>query len=515
MQQQRDQANGSQITTIPMNDAPAMRGRGVQKTDDILQAAAQIRARARRSTSRSRERVKEAAIFCGETPTESVLGDSNHNDEQAENTDHLSMCSEKKRSILNPHGFEDGPTPVRMERRSQSRERRRSNSRSSRNNIRGRDNADEQEAPVIGKRDVGDRARRGSRVRDRDRENNSNNSGMAYMSNENQQTTAEELLSRRREMRQKIAQRQSNVTSRRMEHRRGGSAGNGDDQISLKEEVLEGWTRQNDAGSTSRRSRGRMEERGRPRGRSRSAVRDGLSKIRSASLNAFKKKGEKAIGGLDLGDEEVRTVDSGSKRSTRSSSSFKRFMSKGKPRSLSRSRRKSPTNIISDGVRRGRGGGGGGGGGDGWNARSETFLNETVGATNEDHHRTNSCEERGADWDDARSAAGRSEKSSSSSRLGMLKKSLTKKKRSKGGLVRSLSRGSFRTSGEGNDMGGFTYEERWLSDHGQDIMRSTNNAPSTPAWLAEEIGSVRSMSSGKPRGEGTRRGGSSNNFHGF
>merc|ERR1712216_923011 len=100
-------------------------------------------------------------------------------------------------------------------------------------------------------------------------------------------------------------------------------------------------------------------------------------------------------------------------------------MSKGKPRSLSRSRRKSPTNIISDGVRRGRGGGGGG---DGWNARSETFLNETVGATNEDHHRTNSCEERGADWDDARSAAGRSEKSSSSSRLGMLKKSLTKKK---------------------------------------------------------------------------------------
>jgi len=463
MQQQQnaaarqEQGEDGHTFTLPMNDVvSSSRGRE-RGTDDILQAAAQIRARARRSTSRSRERVKDASTFCGEPPID------NYNEVECD--DHLSLASEKRRSILNPHGLEGQSGPLAMERRSQSRENRRSQS-GGRSRMHGADFNNDQEAHIVGER------KGVSRGRNRDREN------LGSASMQNQQTTAEELLSRRREMRQKIAKRQSNVQSR-MDHRRSGSGGPSeqaaDDHLSLKDEVLEGWPRvsNSDAGSTSRRSR-RVEGRSERRGRSRSAVRDSFSKIRSASLNAFRKKGDK---GIDL-EDETQTIDT-SKRST---SSFKRLLSMGKPRSLSRSRHLQNTNE-----------GEGYGDADVWAAKSETFAMDNTMDNNGRGNYTSNYEEGYVELDARSAAKSESFVKQSSSRLGIFKKSLSKKKQSKaGGVVRSLSRGSFRE----DDHSSFPYIERW--EDSRSVARSETLAMNKPtaAW---EIGSIRSASSGKPR----------------
>lgn len=438
-QMMRQEGRGRHIGTfeIPMNDMPT-RGRD-GRTDDILQAAAQIRARARRSTSRSRERVKEAAIFCGESlPVEDdtneggqfLLEDGCQQGQQLLLQDgrqqQRSQSAEKKRSILNPHGLEDQPRPLAIERRSQSRERRKKSSRGRRRSTR-------------------------------------ENGGLGQ---QQQQTTAEELLSRRREMRQKIAERQSNAQSR-IEHRRTSSGGRGRGELTDNDNDSLGWTRtqSTDIGSVaSRRSsrRGRetddKSERSSRRGRSRSAVRDGLSKIRSASLNAFRNKKEI---GIDLDDEENYTVDTG-KRST---SSFKRMLSKGKskPRSLSGPRKE-------------------------WGGISEPNI---------DRHGMsfNTSYEQGFESDLATTKSESfTRQSSSSSRFGMFKKSLSKKKPKGGGMVRSLSRGNFRDS---DLQSAATFTEKWEERSGTS---RSEMFPNVAAWeLSGSSQSMRSASSGRQR----------------
>ena len=436
-QQEQEGGRGRQIGTfeIPMNDMPT-RGRD-GRTDDILQAAAKIRARARRSTSRSRERVKEAAIFCGESlPVEDdtneggqlLLEDGRQQSKQFLLQDgrqeQRSRSEEKRRSILNPHGLEDQPRPLPVERRSQSRERRKKSSRGRRRSTR-------------------------------------ENGGLGQ---QQQQTSAEELLIRRREMRQKIAERQSNAQSR-IEHRRTSSGGRGREGLADDDNDSLGWTRtqSTDIGSVaSRRSsrRGREAddkgERSSRRGRSRSAVRDGLSKIRSASLNAFRNKKEI---GIDLDDEENYTVDTG-KRST---SSFKRMLSKkgkSKPRSLSGTRKE-------------------------WGGISEPNI---------EHGIFNTSYGQGFESDLATTKSESFARQSSSSRFGMLKKSLTKKKPKGGGMVRSLSRGNFRDS---DLQSAATFTEKWEERSGTS---RSEMFPNVSAWeFSGSSQSMRSASSGRQR----------------
>ncbi len=276
--------------TLPMNDVVTTRGREEMCMDDILKAAAQVRARARRSASRSRERVKEAATFCGEALSENTDYEGQSEDDQT------SMSSERRRSILNPHGLKDQPRPPAIERRSQSRERKRNTSGDSK-------------LPA------------GESRTDR---NANGDKDLGYM----QLSTAEELLSRRREMRQKIKERQSNV----------------------KEQVLEESTsrpsRRAEETNEQRRGRSTLSPSWRAdktnetrRGRSRSAVRDGLSKIRSASLRALRKNDK----GTD-GEDDSKTIDSG----RQSTYSFKSLLSIGSRRSLSRGRNKSQRGIGVD-----------------------------------------------------------------------------------------------------------------------------------------------------------------------
>ncbi|KAL3811197.1 hypothetical protein ACHAXA_004499 [Cyclostephanos tholiformis] len=110
-----------QTYTLPMNDVMPTRvmptrGREEMCMEDILSTAAEVRARARRSASRSRERVKEAATFCGEAPPENIDYKRQYEDNQ------ISLPYEVRRSILNPHGLKDQPRSPAVERRSHSRE---------------------------------------------------------------------------------------------------------------------------------------------------------------------------------------------------------------------------------------------------------------------------------------------------------------------------------------------------------------------------------------------------------
>ena len=271
--------DGHDIFEMPMNDTAAgaaasnevrarSRGRSGRGggTDDILQQAAAVRARARRSASRSRERVQAAAQFCGDYTAASTDGEGDD--------DYRSVASGRsnrsgrsgaggKRSILNPHGLEEPPPPVRMVRRSQSRERRRGPSRTA-----GGDDAADYPNPS--------------------------------------QTSAEELLSKRREMRERIRSRQDQADAGQVARGRGRADSDG-----------EGW----DAGNSfnadenaSRGGRGRnrsgSDGRGRARSRSRSVVREGLSKIRSASIGPFgRRKSTRTI-------DEDGTVGSGRSRSS-------------------------------------------------------------------------------------------------------------------------------------------------------------------------------------------------------
>ena len=256
--------------TLPMNDV--RRGRvAAARDNDILGAAAEIRARAQRSLSRSRERRKAADDLLG---TSSTLGD-----EQAGNGDALSVASRGRRSIMNPHGLAEPPEPLPMQRKSQSRERR------SRSDGKGVDGGEGLER---------------------------------HRYDANYERSSEVLINRRREMRQRLVERQNAA-----DHRRegSGSADTGDkDYQSLKEGTIDDWNME------TRRSVLSKERDDRGRGRSRSRVRDGLSKIRSASLNAFRKKDQKSS------DSEDRSVDSGRM-------SFKRLISNGsRLRSRSRGR---------------------------------------------------------------------------------------------------------------------------------------------------------------------------------
>ena len=269
-QSEREESSGT--FTIPMNDVG--RGRAAVLDDDILGAAAEIRARARRSLSRSRERRKASDDIFGTTST---LGE-----ESTADGDTVSVASKGRRSIMNPHGLAEPPKPLPVQRRSQSRERR------SRRNGRGEIDGE------------------GS---DRHR------------FDANYERSSEVLINRRREMRQRLAERQNAADHRRVSS--GADVGGDRDYQSVRDEAMDDWT------MDTRRS-GRSKERNeRGRGRSRSRVRDGLSKIRSVSLNAFRKKDNKRA------ESEDRSVDSGRM-------SFRSLVSKGsRLRSRSRGRVKS------------------------------------------------------------------------------------------------------------------------------------------------------------------------------
>ncbi|KAL7492400.1 hypothetical protein ACHAWT_001536 [Skeletonema menzelii] len=248
----------SETFTIPTNDVSRGRTRGGTGAldDDILGAAAEIRARARRSLSRSKDRKKATEDMFG---APSISGD-----ERAIYSDAVSVCSRGGRSITNPHGLAEPPRPLPVERRSQSRER---------------------------------RSRSGGRMVDKvglERQRHD------VVVNER---SSEVLINRRREMRQRLTERQHAA-----DYRRSGSASHAGDveHLSVRDEVVEDWTRE------TRRSARSAERSERGRGRSRSRVRDGLSKIRSASLKAFRKKDQKRR------DNEDQTIGSGRVSSSRS-----------------------------------------------------------------------------------------------------------------------------------------------------------------------------------------------------
>ncbi len=271
-QRERSEESSSETFTLPMNDVGRGRAATTVRDDDILGAAAEIRSRARRSLSRSKERKKAAEDMFG---TASII-----RVEHTVDGDAVSVSPRGRRSIMNPHGLADPPRPLPVQRRSQSRERRRS--RSGGRTVDGGGGLERQRYDATIER------------------------------------SSEVLINRRREMRQRLAERQNAA-----DHRRVGSAplaGDNDCQ-SVKDEVIEDWTRE------TRRSGRSVERSERGRGRSRSRVRDGLSKIRSASLNAFRKKDKKKV------DNEEQTVDSGRM-------SFRSLVSQGsRLRSRSRGRR--------------------------------------------------------------------------------------------------------------------------------------------------------------------------------
>lgn len=418
----------SQITITRLNDEQpsrtTLRGRS-HSNDDILGAAAEIRSRARRSLSRSRERNKAAAMFCGETPPD-------HGDDDDEGfDDQMTVATtETKRSILNPHGLANQPEVPRVERRSQSRGKTRE----------GEESVGDQEAESTGM----DRRPR-SRGRRRDARNMDANKPVS----ENMQSSAEMLINRRREMRQKIAERHSKG---KKGHGYSDSA-DAVDHLSLKEEMMEEWTNvSNSTGGRRTPTRSRLSDQkdGARRGRSRSVVRDGLSRIRSASVNAFKKRASSV-----QGDRDENTIDT-SKKSTRSSLTQRMHKVKNF-RSLSRGRFSSrdDSDARSD-------------------TKSESFAmhNTPAWATDEDDEKQSRSSilkrlsqkkpiskgqslSRGSfrgdiggivDHSDAKSEGGwrtnESDRFSRSSFLHRLSKSKPEE-----GMVRSLSRGSFRETG--------------------------------------------------------------------
>lgn len=291
---------------IDPTSSTTRRGRDGPRASDILLEAAQVRDRARRSASRSRERLKAAAIFCGESPL------IDNDDWQGQLDDnHESFATEKRRSVLNPHGLEDRPSPPAIERRSQSRERDWRSSGRRTTVVAGDILHDSHEEPVTeGERQHGSIGRKRAESLTR---------------TPNQPSTAEELMSRRRGMRQKIVEMKSGAQSRTDQRRTLGTEQTEEYYPSNDEEE---WARS--SGDIESTTRDRPIER--RRGRSRSSVRDGYSRIRSSSLNVFRKKGVKETDGED----EVRTVDSG-KLSI--ASSLKNMISRYRPRSLSASHR--------------------------------------------------------------------------------------------------------------------------------------------------------------------------------
>lgn len=220
------------------------------------------------SHSRSRERVKSASLFCGETPTEDCQSYESEGETVATST--------SKRSILNPHGLAVPPQAPSVERRSTSRGRERDYT---------PETNDDESRPWS-------RNRRGTVDTDQDGNNIS---------------SAQALIIRRREMRERIAERQSNAEKRNNMNR---SINDTDPSAvnDLANAMLHEWS---DVAKPRehRSSRGRNRPEGRERrGRSRSVVRDGISKIRSASLSAFRKStSSRSVSGIG-DDASIETV---------------------------------------------------------------------------------------------------------------------------------------------------------------------------------------------------------------
>jgi hypothetical protein len=163
-----------------------------------------------------------------------------------------------------------------------------------------------------------------------------NRRGTVGSASEENISSAQALILRRREMRERIAERQSNAIEKRQNQNSSNHRSISDLDPSDKEEVnalandmLHEWNDVTDSNLRRERRSSREKREGR-RGRSRSVVRDSLSKIRSASLNAFRKSSRSVNGSLN--DYDGNTVDTG-KKSTASS-----LLGRITNRSLSRSR---------------------------------------------------------------------------------------------------------------------------------------------------------------------------------
>ena len=217
--------------------------------------------------------------------------------------DETVATSASRRSILNPHGLSTAPPPPTVERRSHSRGK---------------------ERGYAAAESFDDESNRGNNHERRPRSRNRRGTG-----DETNISSAQALINRRREMRERIAERQNNALEKR--HNRSTTDMDENEKASVNDlanAMLHEWS---DVATPREPRSSREKDRvgANRRGRSRSVVRDGLSKIRSASLNAFRKSSRSVIG-----DDDGNTVDTG-KKST-SSSIFSRIGKKN--RSLSRGR---------------------------------------------------------------------------------------------------------------------------------------------------------------------------------
>ncbi|KAL3802279.1 hypothetical protein ACHAWO_002127 [Cyclotella atomus] len=281
------------------------RGRDKRGEADILGAAEEIRSRARRSLSRSRERVKAASLFCGETPDDYGDDDSGGGGDDGNET---VATSTSRRSILNPHGLSVTPQAPAVERRSHSRGKERGYA------------PESTDDETCNTHNGGISPARSTERRDRSR----NRRGT--LDSDLQISSAQALINRRREMRERIAERQINAEKR---HNRSVTDLDTSEKAAVNDlanAMLHEWS---DVTTPRQSRRSSREKGGGRRGRSRSIVRDGLSKIRSASLTAFRKS-SRSVSGLD----DANTVDTG-KKSTASSILGK---IKNHGRSLSRGR---------------------------------------------------------------------------------------------------------------------------------------------------------------------------------
>lgn len=219
--------------------------------------------------------------------------------------------STSKRSILNPHGLSVAPQAPAVERRSQSRGKERGYAPEIIDNDTQNNTAGIEQRPHS-------RNRRGT---------------VDSISGDTNISSAQALINRRREMRERIAERQSNAAEKR--HNRPSTDLDASEKAAVNDlanAMLHEWSdvaTPRDRRSSREKERG---ERGGRRGRSRSVVRDGLSKIRSASLTAFRKStsSRSVVSGYD----DANTVDTG--RKSTASSILSKMKKHG--RSLSRGR---------------------------------------------------------------------------------------------------------------------------------------------------------------------------------
>jgi hypothetical protein len=198
--------------------------------------------------------------------------------------------STSRRSILNPHGLSVAPQAPAVERRSQSRGKERGYAPES---------TDDETYNTHGGISPAH-----SLERDRSRNRRGTVDSVTQIS------SAQALINRRREMRERIAERQINAEKR---HNRSITELDSSEKAAVNDlanAMLHEWS---DVATPRQGRRSSREKGGGRRGRSRSVVRDGLSKIRSASLTAFRKS-SRSVSGWD----DSNTIDTG-KKSTASS----------------------------------------------------------------------------------------------------------------------------------------------------------------------------------------------------